>query len=208
MTRGILGTLLVLVGGGSIVSAQGTVPGWPSGAPMAVGPTLPFGVATSTGIRSGPVTPALGFTPGFGIGATPAISPYLNLARAGNPAVNYYYGVRPWQAASAFQQAAARPVPLAGFSQTRGGFIPAAGTPTDLPTEVPPAGEPVTLAPSGHPVVFGNRFGTLIGSFPGMQTGGNRPGLFSNQPPPAFNRSAVSAPGRSNRIPTTMPRIP
>jgi len=208
MIQKIAGTLVMMAGLEQIALAQASVPGWPSGVPAAVGPTVPFGAVTSTGIRSGPVAPVLGFTPGFGIAATPTISPYLNLARAGNPAVNYYYGVRPWQAASAFQQAAAQPQPLAGFSQTRGGFIPAAATPSETPTELPPAGEPVTLPPSGHPVVFGNRFGTLIGNVPGVQPGSNRPGIFSQQPPPMFNRSSASGPGRSNRPPATMPRIP
>lgn len=179
----------------------------PAGIPGAFngysGPTFPYG-SNAAGVRNGPVAPALNYVPGFGVGVTPPLSPYLNLLRGGNPAVNYFYGVRPWQAANAYQQSAAQAAPSLAYSQVRSGYIPAAGNPSDQPVEVPPAGQPVTLSPSGHPVVFGNRFGTMIGGYPGTASA-NRPGNFSSQPPPAFNRNnptgGAGGTGAGSRIP-------
>ena len=169
-----------------------------------------YGTPPVGGVPTG-VPPSVGVAPVLGAGVSPPLSPYLNLLRGGNPAINYFYGVRPWEAANAYQRSAAQAAPAVAFSQARNGFLPAAGMPSGAPTEVPPAGQPVELQSSGHPVVFGNRFGTMAGGYPG--TAGARPaatggqtGYFGNTPPAAFNRATPTAGGQAQPG-ATIPRI-
>jgi hypothetical protein len=76
------------------------------------------------------------------------LSPYLNMLRGGNPAVNYYYGVRPGTQPGAFTGMFAQNA--AGPRQT---FFPVVDTLADL-TEEPQS--PLRVAPTGHPVGFNN----------------------------------------------------
>lgn len=125
------------------------------------------------------------------------LSPYLNMLRGGNPAVNYFYGVRPGLP-NAGQPLGMPQFPVVGTSQLRSGFMPSAATVSQETIELPAAGQPVTLAPSSHPVVFGNRFGTASGGYPGTMGGigggASKPGsgFTGNQPPPPAQRG----PGR------------
>ena len=181
-----------------------------TGMAAAQAPLPAYGTPTA-GVGPAGIPPSVGVAPVLGAGVSPPLSPYLNLLRGGNPAINYFYGVRPWEAANAYQRSAAQAAPAVAFSQARNGFIPAAGTPSDAPTEVPPAGQPVTLSSSGHPVVFGNRFGTMTGGYPGTvgarsATTGAQPGYFGNSPPQAFNRTNPTG-GGQGQPGATIPRI-
>lgn len=105
----------------------------------------------------------------------PPLSPYLNLLRGGDPAINYYYAVRPalMNGVSPFGSMAGS----RGFSQLRNGFLPAAGNPTQEPVEAPQGGEVVPSLPSaGYPVSYGGLTRYAPGSAP-------RPGAFGNQAP-------------------------
>ena len=101
-----------------------------------------------------------GYAPNMYNRAAQPLSPYLNLLRGGNPAVNYYYGVRPGTQPGAF---------TGMFDQSRAGprqtFFPVVDTLADL-TDDPEAGKRVN--PTGHPVGFGNTlnyFGQTSGQF-------------------------------------------
>lgn len=102
------------------------------------------------------------------------LSPYLNLFRGSNPAVNYYYGVRPGTVGGAGSFGGAPNIAMGGNRST---FFPqlAAG-PDPFNPEDPETGQGANvLPPAGHPVVFGNTLGYFPGSY---GTGGrNRPGL-------------------------------
>lgn len=115
------------------------------------------------------------------------LSPYLNLFRGGNPAVNYFYGVRPGTQGGAFGSNNFQ-TPFIGGSQLRSGFVPAAAYPNqDPPEEMPKTGQDLEYIPSSaHPVVFGNKFGPAAGGYPGTAGyagpgGGYRPGGFYNR---------------------------
>jgi hypothetical protein len=76
------------------------------------------------------------------------LSPYLNLLRGGNPAVNYFYGVRPGTQPNAFMGMFNQP--SAGPRQT---FFPVVDTLADFADEP----QDITRAtPTGHPVGFNN----------------------------------------------------
>ena len=79
---------------------------------------------------------------------TQPLSPYLNLLRGGNPAVNYFYGVRPGLMQGAFGS------PLAGnMSQLgRQTFFPQVDNLYDLENVGPSDG----IRPTGHPIGFNN----------------------------------------------------
>lgn len=107
---------------------------------------------------------------------TQPLSPYLNLTRGGNPAVNYYYGVRPGTVGGAGSIGGAPGIAAGGG---RGAFLPqlAAGPIAENgdgpPQQVDPADRPV-LPPAGHGATFNNTFGY----FPGPAGGAaGRPGL-------------------------------
>ncbi len=118
-------------------------------------------------------------------GYRPPLSPYLNLLRGGDPAINYYYAVRP-----ALMNGVSPLGSLAGgtrgFSQLRSGFLPAAGNPTQEPVVMPKGGVSVPSFPtSGYPVSYGG----LTRFSPGS---GSRQGAFGGQPPRA---TSLPAPG-------------
>ncbi len=98
------------------------------------------------------------------------LSPYLNLLRGGNPAVNYYYGVRPGLPSGGYIPPSAQ---NSGLRPIRPGFLPTS-PPGTAREAIPPGFEyasspkETTLNPAGHPVQYAN-------------TGGYSPGL--NAPP-------------------------
>ena len=131
--------------------------------------------------------PQTQFAPNFYDRASQPLSPYLNLLRGGDPAINYFYGVRPGTLPGTMPMGG--PGAMRGqqaFSQLRMGYLPAAANPTQEPTPIPEGGVPIkSLPPSGHAISFGpgmTRFAPMTG-------GPGRPGVFGNSPPPAFNRN-------------------
>jgi hypothetical protein len=95
------------------------------------------------------------FTPNIYNPANQPLSPYLNLARGGNPAVNYYYGVRPGTVGGFGNGGGAPFVASGGFRQP---FFPQLAFAPD-PLQPPEAGPGATLPPAGHPVGFNNTGG-------------------------------------------------
>ncbi len=129
-------------------------------------------------------TPAPGqYQPNIYNRQTQPLSPYLNLLRGqGNAGIDYYYGVRPGLQSGGqpfSSQSAGGGFGNLNNSQMRTGYLPQAGYPTSDPIPLPDAGEEVILAPSGHPVSYGNVFGISRTGIPGAGT--NRAGFF---PPP------------------------
>lgn len=118
---------------------------------------------------------------------TQPLSPYLNLLRNGNnPAVDYYFGVRPGTPSG---QPLGQQQQFGGGgmnnmmmnSQMRQGYLPQAAAQTFEPQLLPDAGKEVVLPPSGHPVMYGNTFGISRTGIPGANAGSGRGGFF--QPP-------------------------
>jgi hypothetical protein len=92
------------------------------------------------------------------------LSPYLNMNRGGNPAVNYYYGVRPGTVGGAGSFGGAAMLAPGGM---RAPFMPQlASTPDSV--ELPDRSEGYTVPPAGHPVVFNNTLGYYPFSGMGM----------------------------------------
>lgn len=143
-----------------------------------------LGLTAATAVAQGSV-PSQGQTPGnvmpnYYNRQSQPLSPYLNLLRGGNPGVNYFYGVRPGTtgAAGGFGPQ----VPF-GYSQNRGGFIPAASNPEQEPVSVS-ADTTIPYIPSAaHPVIFGG--GRMPGG--GLSAAG-RPGFAGTQMPPTAPR--------------------
>ncbi|MBX9579290.1 MAG: hypothetical protein K2X87_03200 [Gemmataceae bacterium] len=104
---------------------------------------------------------------------TQPLSPYLNLTRGGQPAANYYYGVRPGTVGGAGSLGGS---PMLAPGGMRGPFFPqsAGASPGGLDPNAPIGGTAQVLPPAGHPVVFGNTLGYFPGSFGQL---GRRPGL-------------------------------
>jgi hypothetical protein len=120
--------------------------------------------AAATDARAQTTQPPLTGRPLGGV-ATPAFSPYLNLARGGNPAINYYGLVRP-QLNFAMSLDALQGQLLAGQQSAEG----------RLPGE---------MAPTGHAISFlntGSYFLSTGGGRAGTMTGGQlqgRPGTMT-----------------------------
>jgi hypothetical protein len=151
--------------------------------PVPTGPSAPY--QTPAGSFAPYQTPG-NYPRGSMTPAPPPLSPYLNLFRGANPAVNFYYGVRPWQQYGTTGQWNAGPVP--GPRAVQPAFLPP--TPPGGLREAVPAGfdyatapKETTLSPAGHPVQFAN-------------TGGYFPGL------------AAPKPGGSTRPATTPAKKP
>ncbi|MCI0700568.1 MAG: hypothetical protein L0241_05765 [Planctomycetia bacterium] len=108
---------------------------------------------------------------------TQPLSPYLNLFRGLNPAVDYYYGVRPGTVGGGSFGALGAPFTAGGGNRTA--FFPqlsAAPDPLQSGGVIDKDPDPPLLPPAGHPVVFNN----TMGYFPsplGNRGGGSRPGL-------------------------------
>ncbi len=131
--------------------------------------------------------PGQSYPPGAGVGVPgglrPPLSPYLNLLRGGDPAVNYYYGVRPGLAGAASPYGAVTGGPALGFNQLRNGFLPAGANPTQEPTLLPPAGQEIPSLPSSaHPVSYGGLNRYSPGAAPRTGVLGNRPPTNSARP--------------------------
>ncbi len=130
-------------------------------------------------------TPAPGqFQPNIYNRQTQPLSPYLNLLRnQGIPGIDYYYGVRPGQNSGGQpfgnQSGNNNNLGSLGNSQLRTGFLPQAGIATTEPIPLPDPGQDVILAPSGHAVSYGNRFG-ISKTGPGGTN--NRAGAFFAPP--------------------------
>lgn len=161
---------------------------------------VPVVVALGVGLANGqnpyPVPGPLNYLPYYApVGNStigrPPLSPYLNLLNGTNPALNYYYGVRPLL-----------PPPGTVRQGVQPGFpIPTTG---NLFQPVPPARPPYptpedprsfTLPSAGGPVVFGNSFGSSRAGVVGGQSG-----FFSG----AGATSPASSPPAST--PSTIPR--
>lgn len=111
------------------------------------------------------------FQPNIYNPARQPLSPYLNLLNGNNnPAVNYYYGVRPGTVAG-FQAGGGAPFIAPGGNRMV--FFPQLAAAPD-PVQPPEAGPGAALPPAGHPVVF-NSTGGYFPSPTGR--GGQRPAL-------------------------------
>lgn len=106
----------------------------------------------------------LNYLPNYYNRWTQPLSPYLNLWRGGNPATNYYYGVRPGTPAGGVNIFGQPPVyqPFVGTGSS--GFLPQAAQPSDGSPPFDLGGRPVALRSPSHPVIYGNTFGNH-GSF-------------------------------------------
>lgn len=104
--------------------------------------------------------------------ANQPLSPYLNLIRGGNPAANYYYGVRPGTVGG--WNGGGGGAPFVAGGGPRASFFPHLASAPD-PLEGENADPIGVLPPAGHPVVFSNTMGYFPG--PGGQAGGARSGL-------------------------------
>ncbi|HEX3150162.1 MAG TPA: hypothetical protein VHR66_18945 [Gemmataceae bacterium] len=94
-----------------------------------------------------PPANASGYAPNMYNRNAQPLSPYLNMLRGGNPAVNYFYGVRPGTQPNAYQG-----IFGAGNGQ-RQTFFPGADYLTDLLEEPRDA---TRVNPTGHPAGFNN----------------------------------------------------
>lgn len=109
---------------------------------------------------------------GFGGGAlnmynstSQPLSPWLNMLRGGNPAVNFFYGVRPGLGGGRMGYGMGA-IPISPSSQLMTGFLPEAAIPGEEPIEIPAAGKPLpgnSFPSSAHPVTFGG--GPMMGRY-------------------------------------------
>ncbi len=170
--------LLVLVGG-LVFTGHGlaqfpgpSYPSYPSYPPTASGQ---FGPPTG-GLNPNNLMPNI-FNP-----QTQPLSPYLNLLRGGNPAANYYYGVRPGTIGMTPRGIGGAPFIAGGGNRTP--FFPQLAVAPDPTGTAGDAGS--VLPPAGHPVVFGNTLGFFPA--PGIQAGGSRSALSGLGAVPAARR--------------------
>ncbi len=165
--------LVMLVGGLAAAGAIGQ-PGYGAGG---------GGYVPLTGGGVAPV-PGAGFAPNPYNRQFQPLSPYLNLLRGGNPAVNYFYGVRPGLPGYG-QTGGGASAPQFGASQIRGGFLPQASVVGGDPVEFPAGGAEVAGFQSvGIPATFstGPGQGSRTGR-PGFFGAGSRPTQTPYKPP-------------------------
>ena len=121
---------------------------------------------------TGPNNPS-GYAPNYYNRANQPLSPYLNLLRGSNTAVNYFYGARPGLPSGGYTGMFLNP------TQARQTFFPVVDTLTDLLDDPQSASR---IAPTGHPVGFGNTLGYFGGATGptnrNTQQPGNRRGTF------------------------------
>jgi len=117
----------------------------------------------------GPYTNQGPFAPNQFNRSSQPLSPYLNMQKNGNPAVNYYYRVRPGTVSNSMGSQGA---PGMGMGGQRPPFFQEQYGPDPL---AEPDGPGRLLPPAGHPVVFSN----TMGYFPTAGSGGRgmRPGM-------------------------------
>jgi hypothetical protein len=128
----------------------------------------------------------------------PPLSPYLNLLNGNNPALNYYYGVRPFTA----PPGSLGSVAPGGYGMGGGGSLYV----QPQPPQVDPLAEPkdpkaFRLPSPGNPVVFGNKFGSSRAGVVGPQQG-----VFSGPTPLGVAGGGQQAGGQSQGAPATIPR--
>jgi hypothetical protein len=148
--------------------------------------------------------PQQGFQPNIYNRQYQPLSPYLNLLRNGNPAVNYFYGVRPGLPSGGQPlQGTAYPQPV---GPAAGGFLPQAAVPYDPNgPQFETGGQPVQLRPAGHPAFYGNQFaghGSYQSVFVGsVNRGGFLPGGGGSAQgvPNAQQRAALGGLGATGR---------
>jgi hypothetical protein len=126
-------------------------------AATAQGPNQFGGLSQSPYLQNSPYGQNSYYNPG-----NQPLSPYLNMLRGGNPAVNYFYGVRPAQNQGAFG------APFLGSTGMYGRqtFFPNVDTLYELDDTSTSAG----MRPTGHPFGFNN----TLGYFGMMGTGAQR----------------------------------
>jgi hypothetical protein len=136
----------------------------------------------------------------------PPLSPYLNLLNGVNPALNYYYGVRPYTAppGSLGSYAPGNFAP-GGFNTGGGGSLFVQPTPPPIdPLAEPDDVKKFRLPPPGNPVGFGNRFGSSRAGVVGPQSG------YYSGPVPQGGRGSQTggqpAVPQGHGVPTTIPR--
>jgi hypothetical protein len=168
MRLALIGTVVVALGFVSAARAQ----------PGAAGPSSPYPVSPFPGV---PMINPANVMPNIFNPRTQPLSPYLNLfSRTGDPAVNYYYGVRPGTIGGAASLGGAPSIVASGGN--RPPFFPQpAASPDPFGNTLLGTGslngeeKERILPPAGHPVVFGN----TMGYFPGPAGSGRstRPAL-------------------------------
>jgi hypothetical protein len=173
MRNWLLGLTVTAVGGVALGQSPpaGTVP-----PPTA---TFPQTGATATFPA---VTPPSAFMPNYFDRSTQPLSPYLGLALGQNPAVDYYFGVRPGLRASSRTYGAGFGVPTTFGGGSRAGYLPLLAATAEQGVAIPEAGVSLPdnqLFQTGHPVTFGVGPGRVS---PG--TGAGRPGFTRTSVPP------------------------
>lgn len=146
------------------------------------------------------------FPPPNSTSIRPPLSPYLNLLNGVNPALNFYYGVRPFTAPpGSLGSLAPGNFAPGGFSPGGGGSLFVQPTPPQLdPLAEPDDVKKFRLPSPGNPVVFGNRFGS---SRAGVV--GNQPGYYSGPAPPGGGSGPAGQQpngGQGQDAPTSIPR--
>jgi hypothetical protein len=172
MTRHLFG--LIFLAGCAVAMAQQSAPRvYPVPGPLNYLPYYPPQVS-STSVR-------------------PPLSPYLNLLNGNNPALNYYYGVRP------LTQTAPVPLaqPMTAPSMPSSGFFQPSVAPRET-TRYPDPDDTkrFTLPSPGSPVVYGNSFGNSRAGISGR-------GYFA---PVASKTTSGSTPGATTQPPGAIPK--
>jgi hypothetical protein len=150
------------------------------------------------------------YAPNFYNRTQQPLSPYLNLLRGGNPAANYYYGVRPGLpsgGANIFGQVPQYQNPV---GPQFGGFLPQSQIPYDPTAKAyEPGGQPIRLNSPAHPVLFGNQYPNHGTYFNVFAQNVNRAGYAGGGQPPAQSVQGLGTVNRSrSAAPTTGPRRP
>lgn len=176
MTRHLLAVLVAGIGTAAL--AQTTVPGaYPS----------PYG----------PIAGPQSFAPNYYNRASQPLSPYLNLGNSTNPALSYYYGVRPGTLGPnglgpVYGSGPPRPMNSRLF------LPPPVPSARDLEPLAPDEGPRTSLPSPGGPVSYGNVFGSSS-----VGVGGGRGGFFGGSSGGAAKPSSTAKP---TQPPTTIPK--
>jgi hypothetical protein len=118
-----------------------------------------------------PVVPAYQFQQPIPSSGRLSLSPYLNLLNGANPALNYYYGVRPMnlpQQVPSYPGGTSSP----SFSSAAPSLFFRPVAPKEL-DDTPGTKQKFLLPPPGSPVSFGNSFGNSRAGLNGGAGGQN-----------------------------------
>jgi len=169
-----------------VMLAYGLAPGTAGGQTPGINP----GLGSSGNLQNYPQMPSYNgaqspFVPNYFNRASQPVSPYLNLLRGGNPAVNYFYGVRPGTLPN-YNSAVPSNLNGAPGMGTRNYLLPFGPNTTSVATTTtdPNAVLP-SLLPSGHPVQFGPGMSRFA---PGLLGTPPRAAIFGNPDRAAFDR--------------------